>query len=133
MMYARCVFVTAARTHVLSVASAWMTVAGDDPMSNMWMNDCDQNSACGEFGDRYTFTSRIVLAVLLLSSDFGTAIRLVRDISSSDSCIRGDRAPACTSDGTEGASLLDWSLENSPGFFGFGAGTDGIVRLWTIG
>ena len=74
-----------------------MTLGGEDSMSSMCMNDCDQNSAWGEFCDRDTFTSRIVLAVLLLSRDFGTAIRLIRDISSIDSCERGTRPGACIS------------------------------------
>jgi hypothetical protein len=133
MMYARCTLVTVAWTQVLSVAKAWMTLGGDDEMSRRWMNEGDQKSAWGEFCERETFTSRIVLAVLLLSRDLGTAIRLIRDISSVVSCGRGDRPPAWISNCTAGASLFDCSLENKPAFLGLGVGAGGTVRPETVG
>lgn len=73
----------------------------------------------------------MVLAVLLLSKDLGTEIRLVRDISSIVSCILAKRELECASDGIGGASLFDWSLENKPAFLVLGVEIVGAVREWT--
>jgi hypothetical protein len=130
IMYAKCTFVIAARTHVLSVANAWITVAGDVPTSNMCMNVCDQNSAWVEFCDRCTFTSLIVLAVLLLAKDFGTEIKLVRDISSRCWASSEVGEWECGSVEATPVSFLDRvSFDLHPDFGFSGGEIDGSVRL----
>lgn len=78
MIYAACVLATVARIHVLSVEIPRRTVGGEDPISQIWSWNCDQNSASVEFCERY-----VCMVFAALPLDFDPWTRELSGISSS--------------------------------------------------
>jgi hypothetical protein len=80
MTYARCTFVTAANTQILSVKIALPKMGDDVPISQIFIQACVQKRAYVELWER---AALIFLAFLPRTVPFDVLTRLFREISSS--------------------------------------------------